>query len=79
MCLMPPRIFFCHNNCPNERQANGSWLGYGGATLVFYEGQCIKFPYHEGSNLLVAKLALGITKFQAFFGTTDAQSTHTQQ
>jgi hypothetical protein len=42
---------------------NGSWIGYGVSALVFHEGSCIKFPYHNASNLLVAMLAPGISKF----------------
>ena len=75
MHLLPPQQL---SERAGTSQANGSWLGYGGAALVFYEGQCITFPYHDGSNLPVTKLALGITKFQAFFGTTDAQSSNDQ-
>jgi hypothetical protein len=47
-------------------KANGSWIGFGNDALVFHEGKCIKFPYCEGSNLHVAKLAPGISKFKAF-------------
>jgi hypothetical protein len=33
---------------------------------VFHEGECIKFPNHEVSNLPAAKFAPGISKFKAF-------------
>jgi hypothetical protein len=29
--------------------ANGSWIGYGDAALIFHEGKCIKFAYINGS------------------------------
>jgi hypothetical protein len=47
-------------------KANGSWIGFRNDALIFHEGKCIKFPYREGSNLPVAKLAPGISKFKAF-------------
>jgi transposase InsO family protein len=61
--LLPPQQLSASNTVSN---ANGSWLGFGKEALVFYEGRCIKFPYREGSNLPVAKLAPGISKFKAF-------------
>jgi hypothetical protein len=67
--LLPPQQL---STWEGASPLNGSWVGYGGAALVFHEGQCIKFPYHQGSNLPAAKLAPGISKFQAFFGMTDS-------
>ena len=61
--LPPPQQLSASNTAS---QANGSWIGFGNDALVFYEGKCIKFPYREGSNLPVAKLAPGISKFKAF-------------
>ena len=34
--------------------------------LVFYQGHCLRFPYHDTSNLPIAKLAPGISCYQAF-------------
>jgi hypothetical protein len=65
-CLLPPQQLSKRNDTSTM---NGSWVGHGDTTLVFYEGSCIKFPYHEGLNLPVAKLAPGISKFRAFIGT----------
>ena len=73
--LLPPQQLSTRHGASN---ANGSWVGYGNDALVFYEGHCIKFPYHEGSNLPVAKLAPGISKFKAFHvSTTTPSSTAT--
>jgi hypothetical protein len=75
--LLPPQQIATRNGASN---ANGSWVGYGNDALVFYEGDCIKFPYHEGSNPPVAKLAPGISKFEAFHASTMLpSSTATQQ
>jgi hypothetical protein len=46
--------------------ANGSLIGFSKQAFVFYEGHCIAFPYHDGSNLLIAKLAPGVSKFRVF-------------
>jgi hypothetical protein len=61
--LLPPQQLSDHKNAS---QANGSWIGFGEHALVFYEGHCIRFPYHEASNLPIAKLAPESTKYQAF-------------
>ena len=37
--------------CNDTSQANGAWIGFGKDALVFYQGHCIHFSYHEASNL----------------------------
>jgi hypothetical protein len=74
--LLPPQQLSDHKSAS---QANGSWIGFGEHALVFYEGHCIRFPYHEASNLPIAKLAPGITKYQAFYGSANASSSPAPQ
>ena len=65
-CLLPPQLSTHYGTS----YANGSWVGFGNDALIFHKGHCIQFPYHQGSNLPVAKLAPGISKFKAFHGST---------
>ena len=58
---------------------NGAWIGHGQDALVFYQGHCIQFPYHESSNLPIAKLAPGIQRFQAFNVSINDSTDHTSQ
>jgi hypothetical protein len=71
--LLPPQQLSERNEASTT---NGSWIGYRGSALVFHEGNCIKFSYHEGSNLPVAKLAPGITKLKAFTNTIEQSSSN---
>jgi hypothetical protein len=59
----------------NASNANGSWIGFSLQAFVFYQGHCIQFPYHNGSNLPITKLAPGVSQFQAFHGSlTDSNN-----
>jgi hypothetical protein len=69
--LLPPQQLSARKG---SSHANGSWVGYGNAAFVFYEGHCIKFPYHDGTNLPIAKLAPGVSKYKAFHGTVTPPS-----
>jgi hypothetical protein len=69
--LLPPQQLSTRHDAS---YANGSWVGSGNDAFVFYDGNCIKFPYHKGSNLPVTKLAPGISKFKAFHSSTTKPS-----
>lgn len=61
--LLPPQQLSVRDD---TCQANGAWIGFGKDALVFYQGHCIRFPYHTASNLPIGKLAPGISRYQAF-------------
>lgn len=63
MCLLPLQQLSMGNNTSN---ANGLWIAFSKQAFVFYEGHCIAFPYHDDSNLSMAKLAPGISRFHTF-------------
>ena len=42
---------------------------------MFYQGHCLRFAYHEESNLPIMKLAPGITCYQAFQSSVTDSST----
>jgi hypothetical protein len=58
--LLPPQQLSMGNRASN---ANGSWIGFSKQAFIFYEGHCIVFPYHNGSNLPITKLTPGVSKF----------------
>ena len=72
MCLYVPAASFWLlssqqlSDCNDTCKANGTWIGFAKNALVFYQGHCIQFSYHEASNLPITKLAPGITCYQAF-------------
>jgi hypothetical protein len=51
----------------------------GSHSSQLFKKHCIRFPYNEASNLPIAKLAPGITKYQAFYGSANASSSPTPQ
>jgi hypothetical protein len=61
--LLPPHQLSEYHD---TNETNGSWIGFSEHALVFYEGNCIRFPYNETTNLPIAKLAPGITKTKHF-------------
>ena len=62
--LMPPQRLPTRDDAI---MANGTWLGPGMCAHVFYEGNCIKFPYHNASRTPIAKLAPGASKVSSIF------------
>jgi hypothetical protein len=59
--------------------SNGAWIGNGSCAKVFYNGSCIHYQYDATSNLPIAWLAPGMSKYLVFCGsvTNDAPSTDT--
>ena len=74
--LLPQQLSDQDDTC----RTNGTWIGFGKDALIFYQGHCIQFTYHKASNLLIMKLAPGITCYQAFqCSVTDSSTPNAQQ
>jgi hypothetical protein len=55
------------SQAPEMSKDNGAWVGGGGSAVkVFYQGHCIEFAFDSISQLPIANIKPGSTKFAAF-------------